>query len=296
MSRSAFASIHWDEKGVPYGTAFDDHYFCADNGYEEAVHVGVLGNALPERFRGLDPGEHSLIAFRHPEEPRVPCEAGPAWSKPQALDAGDEGSPKVPPGDSSPRVRGPRNDAKVFTIIETGFGTGLDLCCAWEAWDAFAPASWKLSFVSLELFPVRTEDVGRALGLWPKLAKYREALLAQYAPSPGGVQKMSFAGGRVHLAVVFDEAVSALKRIREGGLAPNGADAWFLDGFGPSKNPDMWREEVFTEVAALSRPGTTFSTFTVAGHVRRLLTKHGFAVQKVPAHGKKRQMLAGTFQ
>jgi tRNA 5-methylaminomethyl-2-thiouridine biosynthesis bifunctional protein len=243
MNHPGFAQVRWDEKGVPYGTAFDDHYFCADNGYEEAVHVGVLGNALPERFKGLDPDR---------------------------------------PG--------------TFTVIETGFGTGLDFCCAWEAWDAAAPASWTLSFISLELYPVRPEDMGRALGLWPRLAKYREALLAQYAPVPGGVQKMSFADGRVHLTVVFDEAVSALKKTREDGLAPNGADAWFLDGFGPSKNPDMWRGEVFAEVAALSRPGTTFSTFTAAGQVRRLLAQHGFLVQKIPAHGKKKHMLIGAYQ
>jgi tRNA 5-methylaminomethyl-2-thiouridine biosynthesis bifunctional protein len=242
MSRSAFASVRWDEKGVPYGMAFDDHYFCVDNGYEEAVHVGVLGNALPERFRELDP-----------------------------------------------------NKSGIFTIIETGFGTGLDFCCAWEAWDAFAPASWKLAFVSVELYPVSAEDLGRALGMWPRLAKYREAFLGQYAPVPGGVQKMSFGEGRVHLTVVFNEVVSALKRIREGSLALEGADAWFLDGFGPSKNPGMWREEVFVEVAALSRSGTTFSTFTAAGQVRRLLTKHGFLVRKVPAHGKKKHMLTGTY-
>jgi tRNA 5-methylaminomethyl-2-thiouridine biosynthesis bifunctional protein len=242
MNLPDFASIRWDEKGVPYGTAFDDHYFCVDNGYEEAVHVGILGNALPERFKELDPDR---------------------------------------PG--------------IFTIIEIGFGTGLDFCCAWEAWDAFAPASWKLAFVSLELYPVRAEDLGRALGTWPRLAKYREALLGQYAPSPGEVQKMSFSDGRVNLTVVFDEVVSALKKIREGGLAPNGADAWFLDGFGPSKNPDMWREDVFVEVASLSRLGTTFSTFTAAGQVRRFLIKNGFVVQKVPAHGKKRQMLTGRY-
>jgi tRNA 5-methylaminomethyl-2-thiouridine biosynthesis bifunctional protein len=242
MSPSSFASVRWDEKNVPYAAAFDDHYFCADNGYEEAVHVGVLGNALPERFRALDPKR---------------------------------------PG--------------TFTIIETGFGTGLDLCCAWEAWDAFAPASWALSFVSLELYPVRLEDMARALGAWTRLAKYRKVLLGQYAPVPGGVQKMSFADGRLRLTVVFDEVVSALKRIREEALAPGKADAWFLDGFGPSRNPDMWREEVFAEVAALSHPGTTFSTFTAAGQVRRLLAKYGFTVQKVPAHGKKRQMLTGRF-
>jgi len=243
MNQPALASIRWDAIGVPYAASFDDHYFCVDNGYEEAIHVGCLGNALPERFRELDPGK---------------------------------------PG--------------IFTIIETGFGIGLDFCCAWETWEANAPVSWKLAFVSVELFPVAVEDMGRALGLWPRLAKYRGELIGQYVPSPGGVQQMFFAEGRVQLTVVFDEVASALQRIREDGFVAHVADAWFLDGFAPSKNPQMWREEVFVEVAALSQLGTTFSTFTAAGQVRRLLSKHGFAVQKVPAHGKKKHMLTGCYQ
>ena len=107
---------------------------------------------------------------------------------------------------------------------------------------------------------------------------------------------MAFDDGRVRVTVVFDDAAAGLRRIREGKIAPDGVDACFLDGFAPSKNPAMWSPQVFREVAALSKPGTTFSTFTVAGSVRRGLEACGFSLQKMPGHGKKRQILTGVFR
>jgi tRNA 5-methylaminomethyl-2-thiouridine biosynthesis bifunctional protein len=188
-----------------------------------------------------------------------------------------------------PAVRG------TFTIMETGFGTGLDFCCAWELWDACAPALWTLRFISVELYPLPADQMDRALGIWPALEIYRKALLAQYRPEPGSMGDWSFGDGRVHLTVVFDDAATALRRIKEKGLAPQGADAWFLDGFAPSKNPDMWSPDVFAGMAALSKPGTSVSTFTVAGAVRRGLMEHGFTVRKAPGHGKKTSILTGSF-
>jgi tRNA 5-methylaminomethyl-2-thiouridine biosynthesis bifunctional protein len=234
--------ITWDERGTPHSVAFDDQYFCKDNGYEEGIHVCCHGNSLRQRFLELDPA-----------------------------------------------VKG------TFTILETGFGTGLDFCCAWELWDRCAPSSWGLHFLSVELFPVSPEDIRRALGLWPSLSSYKTALLTQYQPSAGDIQKMSFSQGRVCLTVVFDDVVAGLRRIKEQGFAKQGADACFFDGFAPSKNPGMWSRQVFQGVAALSRPGTTFSTFTVAGAVRRGLEAEGFLVKKVPGHGKKKQILTGVF-
>jgi len=187
-----------------------------------------------------------------------------------------------------PEVKG------TFTVLETGFGTGLDFCCAWELWDRCAPGSWTLRFLSVELFPVSPEDMDRALGVWPALLAYKTKLLAQYQPCPGNIQDMVFLEGRVRLTVVFDDAAAGLRRIKEQGLAGQGADACFLDGFAPSKNPRMWSREVFEGVAALSRSGTTFSTFTVAGSVRRGLQAVGFSVRKAPGHGKKKQILTGV--
>ena len=243
MPGNTFAQIVWDPNGVPRSAAFDDQYFCQDNGYEEAVHVCCHGNQLSARFQKLDP---------------------------------------VHPG--------------TFTIIETGFGTGLDFCCAWKMWEECAPKSWTLHFVSVERYPVTPDDLSRALGLWPAIKLYKGALVAQYKPVPGSVGKMSFSNNQVRLTIVFDDVVFALKTILQNQIAPLGADAWFLDGFGPSKNSQMWSEHVFAAMAPLSRSGTTLSTFTVAGPVRRGLEAKGFALKKIPGHGRKNQILTGIFR
>ena len=183
-----------------------------------------------------------------------------------------------------------------FTIIETGFGTGLDFCCAWQTWEECAPESWTLHFVSVELYPVPSDQLSRALGLWPAITPYKEALGAQYKPVPGSIGEMLFGNNRVRLTIVFDDVVSALAIILQNQIAPHGANAWFLDGFGPAKNPQMWSEHVFAAMALLSRMGTTLSTFTVAGSVRRGLEKSGFSLQKIPGHGRKNQILTGVFR
>jgi tRNA 5-methylaminomethyl-2-thiouridine biosynthesis bifunctional protein len=189
----------------------------------------------------------------------------------------------------------PHDKPGTFTIIETGFGTGLDFCGAWQLWDQCAPRSWVLRFISIELFPLSADQVARALSLWPSLTAYKEKLVSRYAFSPGGRADLHFDDARVKLSIVFDHVVKALGGIKELDLAPDGADAWFLDGFAPSKNPEMWSDKVFAGMVPLSRPGTTFSTFTVAGFVRRGLEAQGFVVTKVPGHGKKKQILTGVF-
>ena len=100
----------------------------------------------------------------------------------------------------------------------------------------------------------------------------------------------------MRLTILFDHVVPALAVILRTGLAPNGADAWFMDGFAPSKNPEMWSNDVFMGMSALSREGTTLSTFTVAGFVRRGLEASGFEVQRIPGHGEKKNVLTGRFR
>ncbi len=234
--------VRWDNQGAPYSEIFGDKYFCTEDGYAEAVHVGCGANRLRARFEALDP---------------------------------------LFPG--------------IFTIMETGFGTGLDFCCAWELWRACAPVSWQLRFISVELYPLAKDQLNRALGCWERLAFGREALMRQYDPSCGEVMAHVFDEGRVHLTVVVGDVVAALRRIKQDGLAREGADAWFLDGFAPARNPGMWTPEVFAGVAALSRPGTTLSTFTVAGAVRRGLEASGFRVVKATGHGRKKHILTGIF-
>jgi len=183
-----------------------------------------------------------------------------------------------------------------FVILETGFGTGLDFSCVWELWDQSAPVSWRLHFLSVELYPLSPEEVVRALDRWPSLSIYKTELVQQYRPCIGQVAEMFFREGRVCLTIVFDDVIAGLEKIKEKALAGNGADACFLDGFAPSKNSRMWSPEVFRGIAALSKPGTTFSTFTVAGTVRRGLEACGFVVKKIPGHGKKKQILTGVFE
>jgi tRNA 5-methylaminomethyl-2-thiouridine biosynthesis bifunctional protein len=181
-----------------------------------------------------------------------------------------------------------------FVIIETGFGTGLSFCCIWELWEQYAPLSWSLHFISSELYPLTVKDIDRALSVWPCLSKYRQALNAQYQPIPGGIQHLYFNDRQIHLKVFFTDVVDALKEIHRRGLA-GAADAWLLNGFSPFANPRMWSPEVFKTMAPLSKQGTTLSTFTVAGTVRRGLEAEGFIVEKIPGYGTKKQMLKGLF-
>ena len=176
-----------------------------------------------------------------------------------------------------------------FTIVETGFGTGLNFLCAWQLWLACAPPAARLHFVSIEKYPLTLDDLARALALWPQLASERAALLAQYGMLAPGWHRLSFAQGRVTLTLIIGDVQTSLPLLRLK------ADAWFLDGFAPSKNPEMWQPDLYTQMARLSHAATTFATFTSAGLVKRGLQQAGFAVDKVAGHGRKREMLRGQY-
>ncbi len=184
----------------------------------------------------------------------------------------------------------------IFVVGETGFGTGLNFCALWELWEEYAPPSWTLRFISVELYPLSSVDLDRALCAWPALEKYRQLLSAQYQPLPGEVQDFYFQNDRVRLTVLFEDVVDALKRLAQENRVVSKVDAWLLNGFSPFANPRMWVPDVFSGMARLSKTGTTFSTFTVAGAVRRGLETAGFSVQKFPGYGTKKHMLRGSFQ
>ena len=188
----------------------------------------------------------------------------------------------------------------IFTIAETGFGTGLNFLAAWQLWRQVAPVGVRLQFISVEKYPLGREDIKRALSLWPELGDLPQALLAQYPDYLGpGVYRMHF--GSVSLTLIIDDAVAAFEQCLTSTDArwrsPRfRADAWFLDGFAPSKNPEMWREELFAVMAELSGPATTAATFSSAGIVKRGLKAAGFAIVKVPGYGRKREMLRAQWQ
>ena len=177
-------------------------------------------------------------------------------------------------------------EARPFVIGETGFGTGLNILCAAQRFLATAPAEARLHVISVEKHPMRAADLERALSAWPDLASLAKPLVAQWPAAVLGVHRL-WLDERITLDLHFGDAVERLSRL-EGGV-----DAWFLDGFSPSKNPEMWSPELFAAMAGVSRPTATFATFTAAGFVRRGLRAAGFVWRKVPGHGMKREMICG---
>ncbi|MGY6531942.1 tRNA (5-methylaminomethyl-2-thiouridine)(34)-methyltransferase MnmD [Glycocaulis sp.] len=175
-------------------------------------------------------------------------------------------------------------------IGELGFGTGLNFLAAWQLFERVAPANARLHFVSVEGFPLRQDDAVRALSAFPQVSRQANALTARWPLPLKGPQRRVFAGGRVVLTVFHDEVAAALNEMDFA------ADAWFLDGFAPALNADMWADAVFAHIARLSRPGARAGTFTVAGAVRRGLSQAGFAVEKVPGFGRKRERLEAVFE
>ncbi|WP_342653326.1 bifunctional tRNA (5-methylaminomethyl-2-thiouridine)(34)-methyltransferase MnmD/FAD-dependent 5-carboxymethylaminomethyl-2-thiouridine(34) oxidoreductase MnmC [Pseudomonas sp. F3-2] len=180
-------------------------------------------------------------------------------------------------------------DGGRLVIGETGFGTGLNFLCAWQLFAAQAQAGARLHFVSVEKFPLSRDDLQRALALWPELKPFADQLLTQYVAIHEGFQRLVFEGGRVTLTLLIGDALDMLPQL-DGEI-----DAWFLDGFAPSKNPEMWTPELFAELARLAAPGATIGTFTSTGWVRRALNAAGFKMKRVPGIGHKWEVLKGSF-
>ena len=174
-----------------------------------------------------------------------------------------------------------------FTIVETGFGTGLNFLATCRAWQQSNLQQAWLHFVSIEKYPLTPDDLKLALAQWPELADLTNLLLGTYPPLVPGFHRLEFPGLRVRLTLVFDDVHEAMPQLNLQ------ADAWYLDGFAPSKNPDMWQDSLYQQMARLSRAGATFATFTAAGVVRRGLQAAGFSVEKAPGFGHKRDMLVG---
>jgi tRNA 5-methylaminomethyl-2-thiouridine biosynthesis bifunctional protein len=173
-----------------------------------------------------------------------------------------------------------------FVVGELGFGTGLNVLALIDLWARSRPPQARLHIFSIEAHPIAADDARRALGHWPELADLAARLTARWPGRARGVHRVELPD----LGVILDVAVAEVAEALEAWCGR--ADAWFLDGFAPARNPAMWREEVLALVAARSAPGATAATFTVAGAVRRGLTAAGFAVEKQPGFGRKRERLA----
>ncbi len=227
-SRPAF-----EAGGVPYSPRYGDIYHAAQGAIEQARHVFLAGNALPERWRG--------------------------------------------------RER--------FTVCETGFGLGLTFLALWRAWRDDPQRCGRLHVVSVEAHPFAREDLAQLLATqappgWQDMASQ---LLAAWPPLLPGLHRLDLDGGRVTLTLAFGLAERVVPQLR---LA---ADAFFLDGFSPARNPEMWSESLMKGLAKLAAPGATAATWASAGAVRRALQAAGFEVEKRPGFGGKRHMTVARF-
>ncbi|MGH1487156.1 MAG: bifunctional tRNA (5-methylaminomethyl-2-thiouridine)(34)-methyltransferase MnmD/FAD-dependent 5-carboxymethylaminomethyl-2-thiouridine(34) oxidoreductase MnmC [Cellvibrionaceae bacterium] len=251
--------IKWDDQGQPFSTQFDDIYFSKINGLEESSYVFLHHNNLKERFRSLN-----------------------------------------------------KHDA--FTIGETGFGTGLNFLNCWALWDKTADSSCRLTYISAEKYPLSPEELTQSLTLWPELEPYIQQFSVCYRENYIGarrphVQYFDFGNMRLHL--IINDAAEGFKQLlasqHPGFSTPywckpiegnskstlRGVNAWFLDGFAPSKNPEMWSKSLIETLSTLSAPNASFSTFTAAGIAKQNLSSAGFSIKKVPGFANKREMLIG---
>lgn len=172
-----------------------------------------------------------------------------------------------------------------FCVAELGFGTGLNMAALLMLWREHAEPDARLSLFSVEGFPLSRDDAARALSAWPELDPAVRALLAVWPRATPGLHRLDLPAFNATLDL-------AVGPVEEGLSSWTGsADAWFLDGFSPATNPDMWSPAIMAQVAAHSRPGARLATFTVAGAVRRGLIEAGFTVDKRPGHGRKRERL-----
>lgn len=177
---------------------------------------------------------------------------------------------------------------QTFVVGETGFGTGLNVLALWQLWRNCRPHNHsRLHVVTVEKHPLTREDLTRALAIWPELADLSCQLLAQYPPPLAGPHRMIFADDGFSLDLWLGDAEVCLPRV----VCPYPIDAWFLDGFAPSCNPELWQEQVMAQVIRLSGVGTTFASFTVAGDVKRRLKQHGIQITRPRGFGRKREML-----
>ncbi|EEX91728.1 bifunctional tRNA (mnm(5)s(2)U34)-methyltransferase/FAD-dependent cmnm(5)s(2)U34 oxidoreductase [Vibrio orientalis CIP 102891 = ATCC 33934] len=187
-------------------------------------------------------------------------------------------------------------DQRRFVIAETGFGTGLNFLAVWQWFDRFKQqnpdaALQELHFVSFEKYPLSQQDLVKAHDAWPELAEYAKKLQAHYPIAVPECHRIVLENGAITLDLWFGDIKDCMPKVPvpEQGLV----DAWFLDGFAPSKNPEMWNQNLFNGMATLAKQECTCATFTAAGFVRRGLIEAGFEMKKVKGFGTKRDMIAG---
>lgn len=175
-----------------------------------------------------------------------------------------------------------------LVIGELGFGTGLNFLTTWKAWKEQS-GSKRLTFVTCEKHPLDIEHFEKAHAAFPELSELSKQLRDKLPPIKSGFHFLEFENGQVSLLLMFGDAVDVYKQF-EGKV-----DCWYLDGFAPSRNPEMWSEPLFQQMARHSHENTSLATFTAAGFVRRGLEAVGFSIKRVKGFGNKKHMTVGEF-
>lgn len=174
---------------------------------------------------------------------------------------------------------------RAFVLLETGFGAGINFLATWQAFRAQAPAGCRLHYLSVEKHPFSRADLQ---SIWTRTLPPGlpvDDVLERYPPLIAGMHRLHLDGGRASLTLIFGDAEEVLPEVDAR------VDAFYLDGFSPARNPQMWSAAVFAQLARLASPGATASTYTVAGAVRERLQAVGFSVRKAPGFGSKNDML-----
>ena len=247
------------EHGSIRNHRFEDFYFNPGLGKEEGTHVFIEGNNLGERWRAL----HS------------------------------------------------KKTSANFVLAETGFGTGLNFLLALDLWlksrtENGSQTSGTLHYFSLEKYPLSRQALTKVFDHYNPFPELAQHLLNLYPDPLSGQYFINFEqlGIPARLYLFFSDASNALEQLEcypansheKKSTVGLKVDAWFLDGFAPRENDEMWNSDIFSTIASLSKPGTTAATFTVAGSVKRGLKNAGFDINKRPGFGKKREMLTATFK
>ncbi len=175
----------------------------------------------------------------------------------------------------------PERFVESFHIAELGFGTGLNLLAAWQMW-LKSGQSGRLIYTSFEAYPMDMPSMQKALSHWPELNDLAQEMLDQLASGHFELNTPTLCA-----RTIIGDARKTLPQWQ------GQADAWFLDGFSPAKNPELWEEGLMQAVADHTKTGGSFATYTAAGHVRQSLAKAGFNVTRVAGYGRKRHMTTG---
>lgn len=179
---------------------------------------------------------------------------------------------------------------KGFTVCETGFGLGLNFLALWKAWRDDPQRSATLHVISMEAHPFTQEDLSALLARYAPepFAALAQRLAAQWPVLLPGMHRLEFENGAVTLTLCFGRAQVLAPRLSAR------VDAFFLDGFAPDRNPEIWAEPLLRALAGLAAPGATVATWACTGALRQALEEAGFDVRREPGYGGKWHMTVGV--